>query len=351
MAAPITYFKSMTTVRRSRTLATGGELLAKVGDVIASGDAVAHSNLSSRHILLDAAQALNVPPERVRGILQREVGERVEKGAVLAGRRGVGARTLRAPVDGQLAAVSQGNILLQVSDESSRLIARIPGVVSDVEPDQRVVIEFVGSWIQGRWGNGRFADGLLHVIGEEPGHWLTADQIDMGQRGVILAAGRCKESKALELAAEVPVRGLVLGSMPARLLPLARAMEFPLMLIEGFGEMAMNSKAFALLKDRAQEEATLNAQPTDHFEDLRPELLIPAEEAAHPPRPIEVQNFGPGQSVRLLRAPHAGVVGEISNLLPASTLFPSGIRAPAAEIVLSDGSETVAPLANLEILG
>ena len=70
-------------------------------------------------------------------------------------------------------------------------------------------------------------EGLLHIVGK-PGDYLTAAEIDMSQRGAVLLSGRCNQRQALELATQVPIRGLVLGSLATRLLPLAEKLNFPI---------------------------------------------------------------------------------------------------------------------------
>ncbi|MQC27272.1 MAG: hypothetical protein DWG76_07475 [Chloroflexi bacterium] len=351
MVAPVTYIQSRTTIRRRRLLDAEGNVLVKVGDLVSSADTVAQAATSTRHIMLDAARALNVPENRVAGLMQRQIGEMVEKGAIIAGRRAVGARLLRAPENGRVVAFSGGQVLLQVDDESTKLPARLAGKIVDVEPGRGVILQYSGAWLQGVWGNHRYGDGILQLLAKRPDHVLTADAIDMSMRGAILVAGHCNQLQALELAGQVPIRGLILSSLATRLWPAARKLEYPILLTEGFGRLPMNQVAHQLLSDLNGEAATLNAQPTDPFEDLRPEVLIPLSDAGTPPLPTEAENFRLGQTVRILRAPHAGEIGEITALLPGSTLFPSGLRAKAAEIALSKRGHALVPLANLEVLG
>jgi hypothetical protein len=351
MLAPITYIQPLSTLRRRRTLPVEGHVMVNLGQMVRAGDDVARANLYSEHIMLDAGRALGVPPERIVKLLQRKPGEKVEEGDILAGRRGVTRRVLRAPASGRVAAVSGGQILLQVSDESARLKARVPGEVIDIEPGHGVVIECVCAWIQAAWGNGGLADGVLIFADKNQDHRLTADEIDMSQRGAIMIAGTCDQRQTLELAAQVPIRGLILGSMSTRLIPIAQKMPYPIVLTEGFGSMPMNADAHSILANHSGEDATLNAQAGDLYKGERPEIIIPLDDAGRPPSPVDLQSFRLGLSVRIVHGPHHGAVGEITNLLASSTLFASGIRAPGAEIALAGGGEATVPLANLEVLG
>ena len=173
----------------------------------------------------------------------------------------------------------------------------------------------------------------------------------MGMRSSVLLAGQCSQRKALEQAQQIPIRGLILGSLDTRLLPIAERMDYPILLTEGFGAMPMNSSAFQLLRGHVGADVSLNAQGGNEYEGLRPEVFIPLEQAGQPPESVEIQPFRVGLQVRILSNPYQGQVGQITAMMPASTLFASGIRAMAAEISLEDGSEAILPLANLEVLG
>jgi hypothetical protein len=349
--APISYIQPLTTLRRKRRLPVEGQVLVVTGDLVQSGDIVARAQLNSRHLILDAGRILGVPSEQAQRMIQREVGEAVEEGAILAGKRGVGSRQLRAPMAGMIAAISEGQVLLQVSDDSASLQARVPGQIVDVQPNRGATIECVCAWAQALWGNGKLGEGILQLTSNRADDTFTADQIDMSLRGAILVAGRCEHKQALELAAQVPIRGLVLGSLTTKLMPIAQKVSYPIVLMEGFGITAMNADAFKLLSNHNGDVATINAQVHDPLTGDRPELIIPIKDAGRPPQTVEMQSFRIGQNVRVMTGPDKGRLGEILNLLPPSTLFESGIRTSGALVALEYGPQSSYPLANLELLG
>lgn len=351
MVASVSHVQPQITLRRRRNLPVEGTVLMNLGDSVHSVDAVARANLGSRHLILDAGRALGMSPDRAKKLIQRSEGEAVEEGAIIAGRRGVGIRQLRAPSAGTITAISEAQVLLRVSDESSLLPARVPGVIIDVEPNRGVMIECACAWIQAAWGNGALADGFLQIVGPSPEQTLTADQIDMSLRGAILVGGRCEQRQALELAAQVPIRGLILGSLATRLVPIAQKVTYPIVLTEGFGLTAMNADAFKLLSMHNGEAATLNAQHPDFAIGDRPEVIIPLKDVGRPPQPVPYQNFRVGVTVRVTSGPDKGRLGEIAALTLTSVLFPSGLRAPGAEVVLQGARRETIPLANLELLG
>ncbi len=350
MLAPQSQNQAQSTIRRKHTLSLDGDVLVELGSLVKANDVIARAKVSRRHLMLDASRALAVPANEVKDLMQRKIGERVEKGAIIAGRRKIAGRLLRAPVDGRIAAMSGGQILLQVNDQASELVARIPGKVIEIDPNRGATIECHCAWIQGVWGNGQFGEGKLKMLTDDPRHALIVDEIDIEHRGLMLVGGHCGQAGPLEMAQDLQVAGLVLGSISSALIAVAEKMNYPILLSEGFGKVAMNLKTFELLENLAGEESTLNAQKANFSEDVRPEILIPHAEAENSVTELKAQEFFSGQQVRVLREPHMGAVGEIGSLLAANTMFPSGIRAAAALVQLSDESEVVIPLANLEVL-
>lgn len=351
MIAPVRNIQPLTSLRRYRQLPVEGQILVKTGDVVHASDPVARANLEAQHLILDAARALGLPPERAAKQIQRSVGEQVEAGAIIAGRRGVGTRQLRAPAAGRVAAISNAQVLLQISDESSLLQARVPGHVVEIDPGRGVTIECVGAWVEGVWGNGRLGEGILHVVGDSPEQILTADQIDMSLRGAVLIAGICEHRQALELAAQVPIRGLVLGSLTTRLLPLAMKQAYPIVITEGFGRIPMNADAFKLFGNHNDNQATINAQFYDPSNGDQPEVIIPIRDAGRPPQGVPLQSFRVGQTVRIVAGPDRGLIGEITTMHSSSTFFSNGLHAPGASVYLAERGEVAYPLVNLELLG
>ncbi|HLD93377.1 MAG TPA: hypothetical protein VI703_04165 [Anaerolineales bacterium] len=350
MITPVSHVQSQTTLRRRRLLPVEGLVLVNDGDAVQSTDHVARADLDVRHLILDAARSLGISADQANPLIQRAVGEEVEEGTILAGRRGIGSRQLRAPANGRVVAINGAQILLQTSSESSILQARVPGEIIDIEPGRGVTIEIVCAWVQGIWGNHGLGDGVLQIVGSEPNQHLTADLIDISQRGVILVAGYCDERQVLELAAQVPIRGLVLGSLTTRLFPVAQRQPYPIITLEGFGQVPMNSVAFDLLANHDGDKATLNAQAVNPENGDRPEVIIPVKEANQSRPPETVQPFRVGQTVRVLAGLGKSRVGKITGLLPPSTVYPSGLRAPGALVAFPDQGEGRHPLANLELI-
>jgi hypothetical protein len=146
------------------------------------------------------------------------------------------------------------------------------------------------------------------------------------------------------------LRGLILGSLPSRLLPLAQKAPFPIILLSGFGKLPLDPVSYAILSTNEQREVTINACTWDHFQGHRPEVVIPLPSSGTIPPPPQADIFAHGQTVRIQRVPYLGRAGTISSLKATAQRFSSGVRAPAAVINLEDGEQVIVPLANLEVI-
>jgi hypothetical protein len=213
-----------------------------------------------------------------------------------------------------------------------------------------VMIETVGALIQGVWGNGRIDFGLMFALIKSPDDELNASQLDVSMRGSIILGGHCKNADVLRSAAELPLRGLILASMDARLVSIAARMRFPVILLEGFGKMPMNPAAFRLLTTNERREVAINAEPWDRYRGQRPEVVITLPSSGEQTLAKDMEVFSSGQRVRIVRAPYTGATGTLLSLRPGLSTLPNGISARSADIRLEDGQNVVVPLANLEVL-
>jgi len=351
MLAPVPHLLPLTTVQRERLLPVPGQVFAHLDQKISPLDVVGEAHLGGQHLLLDVARQLRVPPEKADKLIKCRAGDQVVKNQAIAQSRDLIPQTIRAGQDGKVLLVGGGKVLLEVGETAIELIARVPGTVTRVVQDRGIEITFSGALVQGVWGNGQVDSGMILPLLNSPEDVLTAKQLDVSQRGAVILAGQCSDPAALETAGELPVRGLILGSLSPTLLGQAAQMHFPIIVVDGFDGRPLNTAAFKLLTSNAKREVTVNAEIADRYNGARPEIYIPLPVTEEPPRPREVETFAPDQPVRLLRTPHAGAIGILINLKPGLATMPSGLRLQAAEVKLETGEQVVVPLANLEVLG
>lgn len=351
MQAPVNHIIGLTSIVRERLLPVAGTVLVRLNQKVTPNEVIAEANWSREHILLDVARALRINPGTADRLIKCKVGDLITAKTEIAVGKGLFPREVIAPRAGRVVVVGGGQVLIAVGDLKMELRAGIPGTIVEIIPNHGAVIQNAGALVQGIWGNGRIDSGMLVNIAEKPDGVLTASRLDISMRGSILLAGMVKDADTLKIAGELPVRGLILSSLYPSLIPLAREMNYPIMVTEGFGPLPMNSAAYKLLSTNSKREVTINAEIYDRYSGARPEVIIPLPISSEPPAPHDVDDFAPGLQIRIRRPPAMGMIGSIVSILPGLTLLPSGLRAPSAEIKLENGEFAIAPLVNLEVVG
>jgi hypothetical protein len=351
MQAPVHHIIGYTSIVRERLLPFPGTVLARLNQKVGPNDVIAEADWSREHVLLNVARTLGVSPNMADRLIKCKTDERVAAGTEIAVGRGLFPRSVKVPRDGRVVIVGGGQVLMEVGESKMELRAGISGTVIEIIPNRGAVIQTAGALVQGVWGNGRIDSGLLANLTEQPDGVLTAGRLDVSMRGFVILGGMVKDAEALKAAADLPVRGLILSSLYPSLIPQAREMRYPIIVIDGFGPMPMNSAAYKLLSTNVKRDVTVNAEARDRYSGACPEVIIPLPVSVLPPPPREVETFAPGLQVRMRRPPAMGLLGSIVAVKPGLTTLLSGLRAPSAEIKLENGETVIAPLINLEVVG
>ncbi len=351
MRAPVHHILPLTTIERERLLPVPGKVLVKLDQKVTSTDVIAEASWSKDHTIVDIARALRISSEAADRLLRVKTGDKVIEGGELAISPGFIPKIIRSPRAGRVVVAGGGQVLLESGDTAISLKAGVTGTVIQIIPNKGAVIRTVGALVQGFWGNGKIDTGLMLNLTERPDDVLTVGRLDVSLRGSVILGGMVNDAEILQAADSLPVRGLILSSISPPLLTIARQVQYPIVAVDGFGRLPMNSAAYKLLTSNAKREVTLNAEPFDRYSGVRPEVIIPLPVSQEPPIPREVDTLAPGKVVRLRRAPHAGEIATLVELRPDLTKLPSGMRASAAEVKLESGEQILVPLVNLEIVG
>ena len=349
MLAPINHILGLANIRRTRVLPVAGKVLARLNQNVSASDVVAEAQVATRHLMLDIRRSLGgttaVEAERA---ITRHAGDRVQAGDVVAESGGLFSRVVRAPAAGTIVTVAGGRLLLQIESQPFQLLASVPGVVAEIIPERGVIIETNGALIQGVWGNGRVGEGVMVPLLHSPDEELTSDMLEVSLRGALVVGGYCGQVKTLRAAADLPLRGLILASISSDLQTAAAEMQYPIVVIEGFGRIPMNDAAFQLITTSEKRDVSLNATCNPALGE-RPELIIPLPAAG--PTIQETTFFAPNQTVRIQGEPYRGKMGVIVQIRPGLTVLPNGLRTMAAEVRLEKDTQVTVPLANLEVIG
>jgi hypothetical protein len=342
----------LTLIQCERRLPLPGEVLVHHSERVEPTDVVARVHRKQDFRILDVARKLHVPRSQVKRFMLKGVGDSVEAGQPLAVRGGILRQIVRAPDKGEIVAVGNGRVLLQVAPELVEVRAHLKGTVAGVTPGIGVVIEAAGAIVQGAWGCGEEAFGVLRVVAERPDEPLRAKSIDVACHGAIVIGGGWIDASALQQAEQLQVRGLIAGSMDGDLRAQAQAAPFPVILTEGFGRVPMADPVFQLLRGQSGREASISAETRARFGVMRPEILIPLPTESRPsPPPPPGAPLTVGAQVRLVRPPYLGAVGVVSAIVEKARRVESGAQVHGAEVELGGNTGTVfVPYVNLELL-
>ena len=351
MLAPVLHILPLATIVRERKLPVAGKVNVNPNQKVNPTDVIAEARFAREHVLLDVARTFGVSVRDADKMIKVKEGDRIAEDGLVAESTGMLKRAIRAPRSGRVMIAGGGQVLMEVGDAQIQLRAGMPGVVTQVIPERGVVIRTVGALIQGTWGNGRIDNGLMMKKIEKADDVLTSDLLDVSLRGSVILGGHVRDLETLKFAAEMPVRGLIVSSMNPALIQPAMQMRYPILVVDGFGTMPMNSAAFKLLTTNDKREVTVNAEHFDRYSSNRPEAIIPLPVQEEPDEPNDYEIFAVGQQVRMRRSPHVGMIGSITKLPNGLSKLPNGLRAPAAEVKFENGSDMLVPLVNLEVIG
>lgn len=334
-------------LQRERLLPQLGELIGSIGSEVTPMQVVGRSQVTGGYVVVNASEQLQVAADALAGYLRVAEGDLVEAGDVLL-RRGRWGKKVVAPAGGRVHAVQNGRLLLQRPFVWHELRALLRGTIVNQLPQRGVVIETAAALIQGRWGTQQEGFGRLRLLTETAEGVLELNEWGSELARHVVVAGRVLKTAVLHQAAEANVTGMIVGSMPAALVPFSHTLPFPVVVTDGFGQPAMSEIVFNLLKKLENREATLFGK-VDLEKGNRPEIIVAtgatSNQALRPPAPLAV-----GQTVRLLRQPYAQQVGQVVKLFEQAQALETGIYAPGAAVKLANGQVVFVPDANLDVI-
>jgi len=351
----VTQVIPFTVIKRKRLLPVQGEVLARTGDRVEPLTVVARASWGGELHVVDVGKTLAVKGRDLAQYLLKAAGDKVEEGEAIAARGGRLVplrRVCRAPVAGRIVAIGGGRVVLESKTRALELLAHLKGTVVNVIPGFGVVIETTGALVQGIWGAGGEAQGVLKMLVEDPGEQLTSEAIDLGCHGAIIVGGSLADLETLERATQMQVCGIIVGSIGVDLVEQASPPPCPIIATEGVGQVPMALVIFELLRSHAGREASISGVTRLGEETVRPEVIIPLPKGeAAPVSPRFGDALKAGARVRVIRQPYLGSVGRVIALPAQPQAVDSGARLRGAEVELEGQGRVFVPYANLELIG
>ena len=362
---------AFTTLRRERKLPLAGTVTVTPGQKVEAETIVARTELPGNVQTVNVANLLGILPEDVPDCLVKPVGARLAKGEVFAESRsffGLFRSRCVTPVEGTLESVSTvtGQALLRELPIPVEVDAYIDGVIAEVHAAQGVTVETKGTFIQGIFGIGGEAAGILHVCVDGPGEPLTEAKVGADARGKILVGGSHVTTQVLRHAIQQGAKAVVVGGFDDHDLreflgyDLGVAITgseekgITLIVTEGFGEIPMAERTFELLRSCEGRKVSVTGATQIRAGVLRPEIIAPRlldfAGASERPSGAEPQGLAVGSLIRVIRQPYFGKLGRVIALPPELVALETEAKVRILEVDFGNGARTILPRANVEMI-
>ncbi len=127
-------------------------------------------------------------------------------------------------------------------------------------------------------------------------------------------------------------------------------MNYPILVIDGFGTKPMNTAAEEILVANKDRNVVLHAQVYDPWSGKYPEIIISQPNQPEPNLPIESEPLASGKRVIIVNGSQSPQIGTIDLIHSRKKVLSSGIEARAAEVTYGNEKRATIPLSNVEIL-
>jgi hypothetical protein len=330
----------------SGVVAVKVEQRVDVRDVLARGLVPGHFVVVDARAFFKLKKAADLEP-----LMQVSVDDEVTARKVLAASRG---KKLLSPIEGRVALVTDGLIIIEQLNTVIDLEAGLRGKVISVKAGRSALVEATGTHIQGVWGNGGRAIAVVVNEGQNPIEKTAVDLMGSRYSNTVLVLRRPLTEDILEAAAAQSVAALIAPGMPVDLMAWALLQPFAVMIVEGFGAARLDRMVSQILQELEGAQVTVDAVQPQLWEARRPEVVMNVQPKGSevPSRPVVNLTLRAGMTVRLWGGDVSGILGTVVNLPNEPVLLDNGLRVPCALVELGgDKRQLFVPLANLEVIG
>ncbi len=358
-----------TVVARTRRLPLSGQVVVQVDDRVRPDTVVAETYLPGPVHNVNVANALAIAPEDVPGCMLKQRNDSVEKGELIAESKGIFGlfkSAVRCPVRGTVEMVSDvtGQVLIREPSTPVRINAYLDGRITELLPGEGVMVETVGTFIQGIFGIGGEVHAPINQIVQSPDEEVTEEMVDARCAGQIVCGGSMITLDALRKLIRVGASGVVVGGMQYHdigdllgyqigvAVTGGEDIGLTVVVTEGFGRLPMAERTFDLIGSMEGREASMSGATQIRAGVIRPEIIIKTDGFEEPPARSDPAARGlvSGSLVRLIRKPWFGEIATVASLPELPVSLPTGALARVLEVRRTNGEIVTVPRANVEIV-
>ncbi|MCB0338663.1 MAG: hypothetical protein KDD53_03615 [Bdellovibrionales bacterium] len=361
--------KLKTVVARTRELPLEGEIPVRIGDQVSADTVVGSASLPGDLIIVRGPEELGIESfEVVEGLKRLGIKEgiTVQAGQLLcehSGLFGLFHSRLRSPVSGTIEFISKinGHVGIRLDPKRIEIKAFISGEVVDIQEKKSATIRTSGAFVQGIFGVGGERIGVLEVLSSASGK-VEVENIPADIKGKIIVAGTNPSAEVLKIAAARGAVGMIVGAIDDEALKgflgydLGIALtgdediSMTVIITEGFGTLNLSKRVLDVLKRFHGRMVSINGATQVRAGAVRPEIIIPHQEAFSEETTSERTGLDIGSRIRIIRVPYFGLEAELVELPLQPEKIPSGVVCRVLKAKLSNGEIVTIPRANVEIV-
>ncbi|MDP6311442.1 MAG: hypothetical protein QF781_04705, partial [Phycisphaerales bacterium] len=257
-----------------------------------------------------------------------------------------------------------GQVIIRGAPLPVQVRAYMGGEVVAVREHEGCEIEADVAYVQGIFGVGGETHGRIVMACDSHEQELTPDCISEDMTDAVIIGGARMTVAAIKKAQSVGAAAIISGGIDDQ--DLKNLLGYDLgvaitgredlgitvIVTEGFGDIAMADRTFAMLKDYVGQDASVNGATQIRAGVMRPELIIPLAQvpADTHDRDSETGELAIGRTLRVIRDPWFGMIGEVSALPAEPHVLGSGSKARVLEVKFPSGETAIVPRANVELI-
>lgn len=352
-----------------RRLPIAGEVKVCVGDTVAPDDIVAETSLPGDVNPINLSNQMSLPPKDVIGCMLKNEGDPIAKDEPLAqskGMFGMFKNTINSRFEGTVETVSPvtGQVIIRGAPLPVQVRAYVGGKVVAVREHEGCEIEADVAYVQGIFGVGGETHGRIVMACDSHELELTPDCITDDMKDAVIIGGGRMSVAAIKKAQRVGAAAIISGGIDDQDLKTLLGYDLgvaitgredlgiTVIVTEGFGEIAMAERTFNLLREHTGDETSVNGATQIRAGVMRPEIIIPLASVPddHVEHRFEEGQLVIGRTLRVIRDPWFGVIGEVSGLPAEPAVLGSGSKARVLEVKFPSGETAIVPRANVELI-
>ena len=357
-------------VQKRRILPLKGDVVVKVGDKVSPDDVVALTHLPGNVVPLNIANKLGIPPEDLEMVMVLKEGDPIKAGEPIAVKKSFikwFSSQTDATIDGTLESISHitGQVLQRGHPIPVEVKAYISGEITEIIPNEGVVVATQASFVQGIFGIGGETHGEIVIATPDNKTILSDDLINDKMKGKVIVGGSVVTAAATKKAIAIGAKGIIAGGINDQdlrdflgydigvAITGSEDIGITVVVTEGFGEIDMAKKTFDLLKDHEGQLACINGATQIRAGVIRPEVVILSSDDQDIEKydaETEIKGLNIGTLVRVIRHPYFGNIGKVTDLPSPLQVLESESKARVLEVELEDGKKAIIPRANVEMI-